>query len=788
MLRDVSLLMGNWEFSPGDTPKAPGSGKLVNLPHDWAITRPFDKTMDWGVDQAFRDWWGVGWYRKRLSLAKIDPTRRYYLDFDGIYENSTVYVNSSVVGGHAYGYSPFRLDVTEALVEGDNDILIRVENLDSPTDRWYSGAGIYRDVRFMDLPREHLDERDVVIRQSINDAAPSALLDISTGITADMNGWSVRANLFDAEGKVVASGSGRGTVSMEVSPCILWSAENPYLYSLELDLCDETGTSVDTISWRVGLRSVVFDAQRGMLVNGEKTIFRGVCLHQDAGCLGSASTEDVLRDRLTVLKGMGCNALRLAHHAHPREMLDLADEMGFYVYAEPFDKWQSGHYKRYFDDGWRTDLAAMMKRDRNRPSVVMWGVGNEVENQAKSSMLSVLKRLVDEARRLDASGRPVGCAMSPHFQTDHAAKFGNEGILQATDEIQPDEEINDPDERVRRIKLIADITDITVLNYSEQWYEKVHRAIADKPIFGSEVYQYFQGQEWQMQDYRVENPNLVPERLQYVVGGAIWSGFDYLGESMGWPSKGWSGALLRTTGVPRTGYWLMRSYWTTKPFVHFMVADYSQPDENVKEHWDIPPYVGHWHFPQYHRAVLPYMIATNCDTVRIWVNWREIVVDPVRSFPNRVVQGYLPYQPGKVTVRGYVDGTEVCRETVCTPVSPAVQLQFVDPIGNIALAEVQEIDACRRIDRLFNIRCLDTDGNAVFRESAPVSFSVEGPARIVAVDNGNLMNNEPYDAPTIHLHQGTAAVMIEFSGESGRVELHADAPGMGSASVTAVVR
>ncbi len=793
MARSITELMTGWEFSSGEQPAPAGCGQAIDLPHDWAINRPMVNPMDWGVDQAFRDWWGIGWYRRVLTLDSKVPTRRYLLDFDGVYENSTISVNGVEVGGQAYGYTPFRLDITDALREGDNEILVRVENLDAPTDRWYSGAGMYRTVQLIDVPATHLDERDLVVLQHIDLAANEAEVRIAQDADCQLpeaQSSAIVATLRDTTGAVIveASGNLNDGVMLQVQQPQLWSAEHPYLYTLTVALADGS----DAVERHIGLRTVTFDADHGMFVNGVKTIFRGVCLHQDMGCVGSAAKREVIRARLEQLKAMGCNGLRLAHHAHPKEMLDLADEMGFYVYAEPFDKWESGHYKRYFESGWRNDLAAMMRRDRNRPSVVMWGVGNEVENQAKRSMLAVLRTLVDYAHLLDPSGRPVGCAMSPHFQSEAADISDSEGIIQATDEALADHEIEDPAERVERIKLIADITDVTVLNYSEQWYDRVHAAIPDKPIFGSEVYQWFVGHDLQMQDYISENPNLVPEEKEWVIGGTIWAGFDYLGESMGWPSKGWSGALIRTNGVPKAGYWLMKSYWQSQgePFVHFMVADYSQPDENIKEHWDIPPFVSHWHFPQFHRGVLPYMVATNCDEIRILHPYRELFFKPVREYPNRVVTGYLPWHPGTLTIIGYRDGKEVCREEVVTPVSPAVELQFADiaTLGCPALPETFDLNVEAGYERLFSVQCLDMEGNPVFRESASVRFRVEGPAEVIAVDNGNMMSNEPYGNDTIHMHQGVASVMLRFTGEAGRVVLSADAAGMRSASQVIAVR
>lgn len=805
-MRHVTPIMDNWEISFGDRPSQPGKGQRIDLPYDWAIHRPIKHPMDWGVDQAFRDWWGIGWFRKTLTIPHIDATRRYYLDFDGVYENAEVSVNSHPVGKQAYGYSPFRLEITKALHDGPNDLLVKVSNTQWPTDRWYSGAGIYRMVRLMDLPATHFDERAIIVDQPHNprEGQPAKIrvhLEnvaslASDGLLRQVNGQptEAEASIADAQGCTVgqARGSIVNGIDVTIPKARLWSAESPYLYTLTLKTVprrkpSETSgnkplekDSDDEIGMRIGIRKIRFDPSQGMIVNGKKEIFRGVCLHQDAGSLGSASTKSIVRSRLLELKSMGCNGLRLAHHAHPRFMLDLADELGFYVYAEPFDKWESGHYKRYFQKGWNRDLSALIRRDRNRPSVVIWGVGNEVENQAKDSMLAILRMLVARTHQLDPS-RPAGCAMSPHFQRDDADTTKNEGIVQATDEGKAGEEITDPDERVSRIARIARITDVTVLNYAEQWYDRIHAAIPDKPLFASEVYQWFQGHELQMQDYLQKNPSLVPVHKPWVIGGSIWAGFDYLGESMGWPSKGWSGALIRTDGRPKAGYWVLRSYWTDKhvnPFVHFMVADYSQPDENVKEHWDIPPFVHHWEFPQIRKRVVPYAVATNCDEIRIFDGGRQIYVPPVNSFPNHVITGYLPYFPGHLQVIGLVDSRKVCEDNLQTPVSAACSLEFYDPVSGRKLPEIVDISPADGGEKLLNVRSVDREGHPVFNEFSPTRFLVSSGAQLESVDSGCLLGNDPYDGDSTHLWQGAAACVIKVRKPEGRITVEANSPGM----------
>lgn len=798
-----------WLFARGESEKSLENGTIVTLPHDWGITSPIRNNFDYGGDQGFRDWFGTGWYQTSFTLPADGNTEaddgsaqtgdtgarnsdgaacnddRYVLVSDGIYENSTIFVNGTKVGSQGYGYTPFEVDVTDALRPGRNELLIKVEANTKPSDRWYSGAGIYRPLYLERRPHDFIDARFVTVNTKVDYHADCAQITVGcdpdaknadatdeTRATSTVAQAPIRVELTDRDGSCVASASGSlaDGVHCELQFAHLWSAEDPYLYTLHVS------SATDHIAMRIGVRDVHFDPDHGMIVNGAKVIFRGVCLHQDCGSIGSASTKEMLRARLLLLKKMGCNGLRLAHHAHPSIMLDLADELGFYVYAEAFDKWQSGHYERYFEKDWRYDLSAMIRRDRNRPSVVIWGVGNEVEDQEKRPMLQRLRCLVACAHRLDPS-RPVTCALSPHYQRDEG-ESGNGQFLQATDEKAASNEITVTPERVRQIAKVAAITDICALNYSEQWYDAIHAACPSTPLFGSEVYQYFQGDDRQMQDYRDENPNLVPLAKEYVIGGTIWAGFDYLGESMGWPSRGWAGALVQTNNLPKFGWWLLRSYWDAKgtPFVHFFVADYIQPDQNVKEHWDIPPFLHEWQIPNVHKMVVPYAVITNCDEVRLWVNDREIFTPPVATFPNKFVTGYLPYQPGTLRVVGYRNGEEVAREVVRTPGVPQ-RLEFVtsddrqQPCTTIS-------GAASRLgcEQLLTVRLVDGEGNPQFVDRRSVDFSVGGPGELVSVDNGCLMDHYPYDGRSVYLWKGCASCVVRRTRADGAicVTAHAD--------------
>ena len=770
----------------------------VDLPHDWAVERPFNKEMDQGGAQGFRDRWGIGWYKKTLHIEEKKKGKRYLLYFGGVYENAILWVNGVRIGSHKYGYSSFKMDITDAVQSGDNELLICVDNSVTPADRWYSGCGIYRDVTLRIVPENHLDLWNIQVHSKIEEI--TATVEVETGQSSAVQGILRLIQNKDSdslEDEVFIAEGANGTLSFHIKDAKLWSAEHPQLYRLTVS------TENDSVSLSIGLRDVKFDAQKGMFVNGVPTKLKGVCLHQEAGCLGTAVTKEIWQERLAHLKDLGCNAIRAAHHTYSEEFLNLCDEMGFYVYEECFDKWKGGLYGRYFDDNWEADVEAMVKRDRNRASIVIWGVGNEVENQGQDSMLAILKKLSDKVRSLDTS-RPVTYAMNPHFKRESNVDLSKiKDIQQFVDEVS-DTEIYDAKERVSRIAKIAEIVDIISCNYQEQWYELIHENIPNKLILGTEVYEYFSGHYNQMQNFTEKIPAAVPAEYDYCIGSFIWTGYDYLGESMGYPAKGWSGAPIHTNNEYRPIAYVLKSIWSSEPVVHFSVMDYSLDDEGVKEHWDSPIYADHWHFPQFRKTLIPYMIASNCDEVHLFLNGKQFFIPRPSECKNGIITGFLPWQPGTVTAIGYQNGKEACRHEIVTP-GMAVALAFGKEFTTITLEHGMEkvVGNAARMERmddvtkagkpekkqhlLLTVRAVDENGNPCFRESAKVHFAVEGAAKIVGVDNGDICSNEPYQEDSVHLYHGSASVMIELTGKPGRVSVRAFGNGLKQAQAVVEV-
>lgn len=785
MARIETELSDGWEFAKEECRE--DNFHKVTLPHDWAAGVPFDRNMEEGESQGFRSRFGVGWYRSRMTIGQKQEDANYYLEFGGVCENCTVWVNGKEAGGQKYGYSTFRLDVTELVEEGENQLLVRVDTTARPADRWYSGAGIYRKVKLIRTGKEHFDPWEVRVHTHIKgkeDGTPSYGAskghEASVTVCAGLVGKRVRAELFDADNTLVAEAEGDGgSLELSAGNIRLWSAEEPNLYMLALFLMEGEQVA-DRVSLRIGFRRIELIAGQGMFVNGSRVKIKGVCLHQDVGSLGLAAVKEIYRQRLMALKEMGCNAIRPSHHTFSSEFLDLCDEMGFYVYEECFDKWHGGLYGRYFESGWKKDVDAMVKRDRNRPCIFMWGVGNEVENQGQESMLKTLKLLTNYVRSLDE--RPVSCAMNPHFKREDKADVSRvKDIQKFVDEVS-DTEIYDNEERVERIAGIARYVDVLACNYQEQWYPLIHEKLPDKLILGTEVYQYFMGDFHQMQNFTDRNPVHAVRELDYVIGSYIWTGIDYLGESMGYPAKGWGGSLIRTNGNRRPGYYIMQSYWSKEPMVYFAVADYSQADEGTKEHWDIPMLAQHWHFPQFHKAVIPYIIASNCEEVRIYLNGKRFYLPKPMECRNGIISGFLPYQPGTVEVVGLREGKQMCRQIIRTP-GMAAKMKFLGDAWRCGgsredSGECIKLPARKDFQIQLSAGAFDGEDNPCFRESAKVRFRIEGPAGILAVDAGDITGSESYQEDFIHMFHGQASVVISLTGEPGRICVYADAEGM----------
>ena len=750
MQRLITNLEQDWLFIDKDIPGAEQPGiaandwKTVCIPHDWAVSRPINRDMPEGSSQGFLDRWGIGWYRRSLSLKEKNADRRYLLEFGGIFENSTIWVNGAKAGKQLYGYTGFTLDITDYLTAGKNLIAVRVDNTLQPVDRWYSGAGIYRQVSLIEVPQVHLNPMDITVSVSLDKTCRNASIKVDAG----REDVQLAVKLTNGESSV-GSESGTGHTSLEISNPKLWAADTPNLYNLEVSLVEQSRI-LDSITLPIGIREIRFDKDLGMLVNGKPEKLKGVCLHQDIAGVGNAVTKSLLRQRLRIFKDIGCNAIRTSHNTPSTDLLDLCDEMGFYVIDESFDKWNAGSYGRYYTKEWEKDLTYMVRRDRHRACVVMWSVGNEVHTQGSKDMLEMLKNHVQAVKNLDS--RPVTCALSPHY-FDEAGENEVIGI----------------NSTLPIISKIASCVDILALNYQEQWYEELRKANPDLLIVGTETYLFFRGSRKNYFNFSTENPWMDVERSSYVLGGFLWAGADYLGESMGYPSKGWSAAMIRSSHVRKPISWLFESYWSDKPVVHFTVQDYTLQDDMTREHWSTPRMLDCWNFPMYARSPIPYMIFSNCEEVHLFLNGKQLDIKKPAECESRIITGFLPMDAGTVLVKGLNGGQEVCQHTLQTSQPPA-KLAFAEPEQHLNAALTRQV--------MLNVGAFDKEDIPCLRESGAVRFAAEGDCIIEAVDNGDMLGSEPYSADRVHLYQGEAAVILRTQGKKGCITVTAYADGM----------
>ena len=469
----------NWKFFKGDIPGAEditfndADWKSINIPHDWSIEGPFSKDNPSGRSGGYLPG-GIGWYRKSFDLFQKYRGKKIFIEFDGVYMNSDVWINGHHLGNHPYGYTSFHYDVTPYLKYGDskNILAVRVDNSKQPNSRWYSGSGIYRHVWLLITDKLHVDHWGTFVTTP-EVSKESATVEIKTRIKNETNVCKqvdLITTIIDKDNKVVKTidttqeipqnGEYEFIQRAKIKSPNLWSPDSPYLYKVYSTVKDEKKT-VDNYETPLGIREFHFDANRGFFLNGENMKIKGVCLHHDCGCLGAACHERAIERKIEILKEIGCNAIRTSHNPPAPELLDYCDRYGLLVMDEAFDEWKKGKteygYHKYFEEGADKDLKSMIYRDRNHPSIIMWSVGNEIPEQSSPEGVKILRKLVKLVHEEDPT-RPVTSACNN-------IKAANETGF-------------------------ADLLDVVGYNYQERFYEEDHKNYPDRKIIGSETVDY----------------------------------------------------------------------------------------------------------------------------------------------------------------------------------------------------------------------------------------------------------------------------------------------------------
>ena len=595
-----------WKFMLADKPEMAkadfdDSGwRKLDVPHDWAIEGDFYVGNPSGAGGGALPG-GIGWYRKHFVIESGELTvlnSRIFIEFDGVYMNSTVYVNGQKVGYRPYGYSSFEYEITPYLKEGNNVVAVKVDNSDQPNSRWYSGCGIYRHVWLTKTASVHVAHWGVYANSSVTKGKGRVDIDV----TLDGKG-SVENMLIDPRGKIVGKSKGQKSAITIAKP-MLWSCEQPNIYKVRT-IVKVGGKVVDTYETTTGFRSFKFDAKTGFWLNGKNMKINGVCEHHDLGCLGAALNEDALHRKLTKLKAMGVNSIRTSHNPPAPELLNMCDTMGLIVMDESFDMWRrkktQNDYARFFDEWHERDLSDLILRDRNHPSILMWSIGNEVLEQWSSAEADTLS--LEQANLILNAGHDAstlakdGELSVQSLLTQHLAE-----IVKRYDTSRPiTAGCNEPDPGNHLFKSGA--LDIIGFNYHHQWVKDVPKNFPGKPFIFSESVSALQTRgnymmpsdsvfkapkEWWLPytdpSYMCSSyDNMhaswsstheetwdVVKHNDFVGGQYIWTGFDYIGEPTpyGFPARSSYFGIIDLAGFPKDVYYMYQSEWTQKPVLH----------------------------------------------------------------------------------------------------------------------------------------------------------------------------------------------------------------------------
>lgn len=746
--RDTISLDRGWQFHLGELSGVEAvrnaSCETVCLPHDFLIGQPWVEpdaserpdNSDAGSNvrsrlspRGFKEM-NVGWYRRELAAPMEWQGRRVLLDFQGIMLVGDVWVNGQHVGGTDYGYLGFDIDVSKLLKYGEtNEIVVKANTQQPNNSRWYTGGGLYRDVNVIVTDSKTFFPRHPLFIRTVDNKEVRIKAEIACMGKAER--LPVEVRILDAEGNVVAQQREDVAYSpkwrqreYELKPLTLdnarlWSCESPYLYTAEVTIFDAEGNAIDRVSEPFGVRTVEFTPERGLLLNGKKVLLKGWANHHTLGALGAAAYPRAIEKRLKLMKDFGYNHVRTSHNPYSEDFLHLCDRLGLLVVDELYDKWltQYAGGRVEWESLWQKDVPEFIKRDRNHPSVVLWSLGNELQQYANLPFndwgVTAYKLQRELLRRYDDT-RLVTVAMHPRYRSIE------------TDSIPAP---------------LALETDIASYNYRYMYFPGDGRRYPEKIFYQSEASTSAMG------------PNYFEMDLDRVVGLAYWGAIDYLGESMGWPVKGWNQGVFDISLQPKPDAYFLKSFFSDEPTAHIAVIE----EGKGKMMWNgvdisVGKFSENWNRTAGDKVSL--YTYTNGDEVELLMNGKSLGTKKNERDPkvrNRIRWDGIVYQPGTITAVARKDGKEIARHSLETT-GEAVALQLV--------ADKQTWHADGKDLQHVRIIAVDKKGRRVLNAGEKLTFKVSGDAEIVAVDNGNIQSDELAVGNERNLFMGTALVIL----------------------------
>ena len=777
-MRLTKSLNFGWRFHAGNVTGADQTSfddsgwRIVDVPHDFQIEQPWvapaaDERADNSdvaaniksrlSSRGFKEM-GQGWYRLHLTPADSLKGRRLLLQFDGIMYVADVYLNGERIGGTDYGYVGFEIDVTDRLKIGqENVIAVMADTREPNNSRWYTGGGLFRDVRLVATDRNLYFERHPLYITTRANKYVNISIELTT--RGRDKAMPVAVRIIDPDGQSVYEGRHevkRTTPSrtvesrlpeIEIPDPQLWDTERPNLYTAEVTLCHDDGTVADVVRSRFGIRTIDIGPDYGLKLNGRKVLLKGYANHHSLGALGAAAYPRAIEKRIQLMKQFGINHIRTSHNPYSREFIELCDQYGILVVDELYDKWTRQHTggRVGFEQLWQKDVPEWVKRDRNSPSVVLWSLGNELQQDANLpyndfgvTMYRLQKTLL---QRYDST-RLVTVAMHPRYRNWQ------------TDSLPCD---------------LAMITDMQAYNYRYMYFPGDGSRFPWMTFYQSEASVAAMGQNYFEMD------------LDRVIGLAYWGAIDYLGESQGWPAKGWAQGVFDISLEPKPKAYYMKSFFCPdEPLVHIAIIDrkgdqmwngVQTGNDGMSDHWN-----------RQQSPSLTVITYTNASEVELLLNGKSIGRKQNPKEPknrNQIRWDNVVYEPGSLEAVAYNDGKVVARhkiETTGEAVALTVEADRPAVVTKKSAAEAWRADG---MDLLHvRVAAVDKKGRTVQTAPGEVTFSVEGDARIVGVINGNINSDEMTVGTKRSLYNGTCTVILRAGRTPGPVTLTATAPGM----------
>ncbi len=754
--------------------------RTLDLPHDYSIEDlpdrqaglpakegikqigPFSEASAGGPSTAHVVG-GIAWYRKHFTLDKADEGKIIKILFDGIYMNADIWLNGHHLGNHPYGYTAFAFDLTEHLNPAgqDNVLAVQVKN-EGKNSRWYSGSGIYRDVTLLKMNPVHIDLWGNFI-STAEVTAEKAMINFETQVanaSREAKDLNVRIEIKNPAGILVTqietqlqveAGKKNTLINqkIEVANPQRWSHENPELYTATVKLIDGNKV-IDQTDEFFGIRTTEFSAEKGFLLNGESILLKGGCLHHDNGPLGSAAFETAEYRRVKIMKENGFNAIRTAHNPPSKTFLDACDKLGMLVIDESFDQWQKPKnpqdYNLYFDQWWEKDMEAMVKRDRNHPSIIIWSVGNEIQERADSLGLEIFRKLREKALEFDKT-RPVTHAMCSFWDN-------------------PGKTWKDTEQAFAQM-------DVHSYNYQWKQYEPDHAKFPNRIMIGTESIAKEAFENWQQ-----------VEKHPYVIGDFVWTGMDHLGESgignakldndttkflMPWPWFINNSGDISILGFKKPQMYFRDVVWRNSDLEMLVHVPIPAGRKEIVSFWGWPNELKSWNWEGNEGKPLQVSVYSRCEEVRLELNGEVIGTKKVSDETKLTAQFEVPYQPGELVAVGIKDGKEVARQTLKTTGKPT-QLKIT--------VEENTFQGVKNDLAYFNIEVLDENGLLVPNAEIQVEFEISGNGKLQAVASENPKEMHSFQQPRVKTFSGKCQLIVRLDKAGGEIKVTAKSDGL----------